>query len=173
MKAELKKNSLNQIIKGLEVFTAGDEVTEIGLVIKGRVRVMAPGVNLVVGSGNFLGLCDLDTKVHSVTYVAETNSAVYSFATTGLLSSIRALLTVNKDYAPLMVSTLSTYISELSKIFDQTEILSGDLWQFLKESYQSYLSYGKASGTQILSIPVLEQLDMKADDEIVNLEKVS
>lgn len=172
MKAELKKNSLNQIIKGLEVFTAGDEVTEIGLVIKGRVRVMAPGVNLVVGSGNFLGLCDLDTKVHSVTYVAETNSAVYSFATTGLLSSIRALLKVNKDYAPLMVSTLSKYISELSKIFDQTEVLSGDLWQFLKESYQSYLSYGKASGTQILSIPVLEQLDMKADDEIVNLEKV-
>ena len=41
MKAELKKNSVNQIIKGTNIFEEGDEVTEIGLVVKGRVRVHA------------------------------------------------------------------------------------------------------------------------------------
>ena len=66
MKAELKKNSVNQIIKGTDIFEEGDEVTEVGLVIKGRVRVHTEGVNLVVGSGNFLGLCDLTDKTHQV-----------------------------------------------------------------------------------------------------------
>ena len=67
MKAELKRNNVNQIIKGTNIFEAGDEVTEIGLVIKGRVCVQADGVKTVIGSGNFLGLCDLTEKVHRVT----------------------------------------------------------------------------------------------------------
>ena len=33
VKAELKKNSVNQIIKGTNIFEEGDEVTEIGLVV--------------------------------------------------------------------------------------------------------------------------------------------
>ena len=37
MKAELKRNNVNQIIKGTNIFEAGDEVTEIGLVIKTKI----------------------------------------------------------------------------------------------------------------------------------------
>lgn len=52
--SRIKKNSVNQIIKGTNIFEEGDEVTEIGLVVKGRVRVQAEGINLALGSGNFL-----------------------------------------------------------------------------------------------------------------------
>jgi len=117
VKAELKRNNVNQIIKGTNIFEAGDEVTEIGLVIKGRVCVQADGVKTVIGSGNFLGLCDLTEKVHRVTYTADTNLAVYAFEAGSLSSTIRNLIKANKDYAPLMVSTLSKYIKEISKTF--------------------------------------------------------
>ena len=78
VKAELKKNSLNQVIKDSEIFCEGDPVTDIGLVIKGRVRVVSEGINVLVGTGNFLGICDLETKVHNVTYIAETDLAIYT-----------------------------------------------------------------------------------------------
>ena len=67
MKVEMKRNSVNQVIKDTNIFEEGDAVTVVGLVIKGRVRVRADGVNLVLGSGNFLGLCDLGDGIHKVT----------------------------------------------------------------------------------------------------------
>lgn len=158
MKAELKKNSVNQIIKDTNIFEAGDEVTEIGLVVKGRVRVHAEGINLVVGSGNFLGLCDLADKVHHVTYTAEMNSVVYSFPSTTLNATILALMKVNKDYAPLMVSTLSKFVRDLSKVSDELGEYSSTAKQFIKDTYQSYLEIGKKTGAVTNTLRSVEGL---------------
>ena len=152
MKAELKKNSVNQIIKGLHIFEAGDEVSEVGLVIKGRVRIQAEGINLVVGSGNFLGLCDLDGGVHRVTYVAETDLAVYSFPAAGLQGTIVGLMKAKKEYAPLMVSTLSKYIREFSKIYSELAESADACFHFVGDAYQAYHSIGKATGINVVAL---------------------
>lgn len=172
MKAELKKNSVNQIIKGTNIFEEGDEITEIGLVVKGRIRVQAEGVNLVVGSGNFLGLCDLLDGVHHVTYMADTNSVVYAFPTSSLNGTIRALIKANKDYAPLMVSTLSKYIRELSKILNDLEAGAADTYHFLKQAYQSYLDIGKKNGAKTSPFRNIEDLDERDELVTVDFEKV-
>ena len=172
MKAELKKNSINQIIKGMNIFEAGDEVTEIGLVIKGRVRIQAEGVNLVVGSGNFLGLCDLDGGVHNVTYVAETNLAVYSFASAGMQGTVAALMKAKKDYAPLMVSTLSKYIRELYKIYSELEQGSSRLWKFITDSYGTYQTIGKNTGITAMALRGIEDLGEYQAEIFQDQEKV-
>lgn len=172
MKAELKKNSVNQIIKETNIFEEGDEVTEIGLVIKGRVRVHAEGINLVIGSGNFLGLCDLLNQVHSVTYTADTNLVVYSFPASNLNATIRALMKANKDYAPLMVSTLSKYIRDLSKILEELEETSNTVWQFLKDAYQSYLELGRKTGAKTTAIRSIEELEVRDEQETVDFDLV-
>lgn len=172
MKAELKKNSINQIIKGMNIFEAGDAVTEIGLVIKGRVRIQAEGVNLVVGSGNFLGLCDLNSGVHNVTYVAETNLAVYSFASAGMQGTVAALMKAKKDYAPLMVSTLSKYIRELYKIYSELEQGSSRLWKFITDSYGTYQTIGKNTGIAVMSLKGIEDLEEYQAETSKDQEKV-
>lgn len=172
MKAELKKNSVNQIIKEMTIFEAGDPVNEIGLVIKGRVRVCAAGANLVLGSGNFLGLCDLSNHTHSATYIAETNLAVYSFPASDLKSAIHALISANKDYAPLMVSTLSKYIREISKILDELEEKADSGYQFLKKAYQNYLEMGKKFGIHTTSLKTLEDLENYDGKEVLDTDKI-
>lgn len=172
MKVELKKNSINQIIKGLNIFEEGDQVAEIGLVIKGRVRIQAEGVNLVIGSGNFLGLCDLDTGIHKVTYVAETDLAVYSFPAAGMQGTVLSLMKLKKDYAPLMVSTLSKYIRELSKIYKELGESTDQVWQFIKDGYQQYLSIGKNTGTNVSALRTIEELEAYQRDDRVNSDKV-
>lgn len=172
VKAELKKNSVNQIISGINVFEAGDAVEEVGLIIKGRVRVQANGVNLVLGSGNFLGLCDLEKGEHSATYVAETNLAVYSFPASDLESEIHALIGVNKDYAPLMVSTLSKYIRELYKVLFELENAADTLCAFVKDAYQKYVELGKKYGTSTGALRAIEELQAYSKDELLNREVV-
>lgn len=158
MKVELKKNSLNQLPKDTIIFEEGDGITEIGLVVKGRVRIHAEGVNLVVGSGNFLGLCDLLDKTYNLTYTADTNLAVYSFPVTNLGTAVRGLIKANKDYAPLMVSTLSKYIRELSKILEELEESSGVTGKFIRDAYQRYLEIGKKTGARTTPIRTIEEL---------------
>lgn len=172
MKAELKRNSINQIIKGMTIFEAGDSVNEIGLVVKGRVRVHAEGVTLVLGSGNFLGLCDLSNQTHTATYVAETNLAVYSFPASDLQSEIHALISANKDYAPLMVSTLSKYIREISKILEALEEATDSGWKFVKEAYQSYLEIGKNFGINTSSLRSIDDLEEYAVKEFPNKKNI-
>ncbi|MCD7826760.1 MAG: hypothetical protein LUH14_12490 [Clostridiaceae bacterium] len=173
MKAELKKNSLNQVIKGTNIFEEGDAVTEIGLVIKGRVRVFTGGVNMVLGSGNFLGICDLSGGTHNVTYTAEINSAVYTFSVSSLNSALSSLMKVNKDYAPLMVSTLSKHIRELSKIFDELENMANSLQQFIEDTYRAYQSIGRTTGVKANTIRSIEEPDTWDKRDSVNLGKVA
>lgn len=158
MKAELKKNSVNQIIKGTNIFEEGDEVTEIGLVVKGRVRVQAEGINVMLGSGNFLGLCDLLDRVHHVTYTAETNMVIYAFPSSNLGATVHALMKANKDYAPLMVSTLSKYIREIGKILKELDEAIEKYGTFVKEAYQRYSEIGKKTGAKLIELRSIETL---------------
>ena len=171
MKAEMKKNSVNQVIKDTTIFEEGEAVTVVGLVIKGRVRVRADGVNLVLGSGNFLGLCDLGDGIHKVTYTAETNMAVYAFAVSELEPTLRGLIQLNKEYAPLMVSTLSKYIRELSKIQGELEKACDDTFNRLKALYQRYHDVGANTGAKANVLRSIEELDKPEREEIVNLNK--
>ena len=76
VKAELKKGSINQILKGTDIYEAGEFLDSIAMVVKGRIRVHGYGINLVVGSGCFLGVRDLNRGAHSVTYTAQTNAVI-------------------------------------------------------------------------------------------------
>ncbi len=172
MKAELKKNSVNQIIQGTDIFEEGEAVTEIGLVIKGRIRVRAEGVNVVIGSGNFLGICDLSKGTHNVTYTAETNSAVYTFSVSSLHSALSSLIKLNGDYAPLLVSTLSKYIRELAKISDALAETGDTLFQFMKDSYQKYHEIGKSTGAKASNLRSIEELEEREGKETVSQEKI-
>lgn len=164
MKAELKKNSLNQIIKDTEIFTEGNPVTDIGLIVKGRVRIHSDGVNVVVGTGNFLGLCDLEGKVHNVTYIADTDLALYTFPASGLVSTVSALIKSKKDYAPLIVTTLSKYIRELSKTYDALREGSFHIFKTLQKTYKTYQDLGKELGTKVIRLSAIE--NMEENDEI-------
>ncbi len=168
MKAELKKNSLNQVMKGTEIFCEGEPVTDIGLVIKGRVRVQAEGINIVVGSGNFLGICDLKEKLHNVTYVAETDLAIYIFSASDLKATVAALIKINKDYGPLLVSTLSKYIREIHKTYAAIKQCEEETHDFMQETYQSYISMGNDFGVKVNKISAIEDLGDVPEDGILD-----
>ena len=139
MKAELKINSVNQIIKGTNIYEAGDEIDSICLVVKGRIKVCAAGVNVLVGSGNFLALCDLDKGTHSVTYTADTNSVVYAFPKMKFNQAVRALIKANAEHSSLMYSNLNKYIRELSRNYDAIVEEAVEICGFMQGAYSKYL----------------------------------
>ncbi|MBQ1994192.1 MAG: Crp/Fnr family transcriptional regulator [Lachnospiraceae bacterium] len=157
MKAELKINSVNQIIKGTNIYEAGDEIDSICLVVKGRIKVCAAGVNVLVGSGNFLALCDLDKGTHSVTYTADTNSVVYAFPKMKFNQAVRALMKANAEYSDLMYSTLNKYIRELSRNYDAIVEEAVEVYGFIQDAHNKYLEIAKANGVRVSEIQAITQ----------------
>ena len=173
MKAELKINSINQIIKGTEIYVQGEEISSLCLVIKGRVRIHTEGVNLVVGSGNFLGLCDLPLEIHQVTYEADTNAVVFAFAISDFSKTVRSIAKINKDYSVLMVSTLSKYIRGLWSIYDGLKKMSSELYNFLLESHDKYLEIASHTGVKVSSVKYVAEINEYTSDMVTDKEKIA
>ena len=70
MAESLVFNGNSSITKGTVIFEKGQPLQSTALILKGRVIVQGEGVRMTIGSGNFLGMCDVWKKEHSFTYVA-------------------------------------------------------------------------------------------------------
>lgn len=174
MKAELKKASVNQIIKGYDIFVKGEDALYVGLVLKGRIKVHAEGVNLEVGSGHFLGICDLPDASYRVNYTATTNSAIYIFeAKENLEDTLDSILSANKEYGALMVSAMNKYIRGLGEIYQSMEEQAENTFLRIGEICQSYHNMCKQHGTQQMTIDTDGKLLSDIHQHAVNTGQIT
>lgn len=174
MSEELKINSVNQIIKGTDIYVKGNQVLSIGLVVKGRIRINTEGINVVVGSGNFLGLCDLPGGEYKVTYTADTDAIIYAFPAINFNQEVRALIKANNDYAGLMFSTLSKYIRELSKVYDTMKEMAFKIYNFVKLADERYKEIAKNAGIRVSQGDILSGIQPydTSRDSVIDSDKI-
>ncbi len=170
MGAELKLNSASQIMKGTEIYTRGEEVTSMCLVVKGRIRITTEGVNVVAGSGNFLGLCDLSAGEYRVTYTADSDSVIYAFPAMGFNQAVRALIKLNKDYAALVYSTLGKYIRELSRIYDDMADAAVKVHGFIEYADGKYKKIAQKAGITVKNTGIADNLKSYDSREVYGVD---
>ena len=171
LKAELKLNNINQVIKDTIIYEQGDEISSVSLVVKGRIRMSAEGTNIVVGSGNFLGLCDLVGDKYGITYTAETNAVIYAFPKMRLSKAVRSLVKANKDYAGLMVASFSRIIRELSITYEKIRAMSDKLYEFLLSGRTRYTEIAKEAGIKADNIRSIDDIEEYEQGD-VDIDKI-
>ena len=171
LKAELKLNNINQVIKDTIIYEQGDEISSVSLVVKGRIRMSAEGTNIVVGSGNFLGLCDLVGDKYGITYTAETNAVIYAFPKMRLSKAVRSLVKANKDYAGLMVASFSRIIRELSITYEKITAMADKLYEFLLSGRTRYIEIAKEAGIKADNIRSIDDIEEYEQGD-VDIDKI-
>lgn len=171
LKAELKLNNINQVIKDTIIYEQGDEISSVSLVVKGRIRMSAEGTNIVVGSGNFLGLCDLVGDKYGITYTAETNAVIYAFPKMRLSKAVRSLVKANKDYAGLMVASFSRIIRELSITYEKITAMADKLYEFLLSGRTRYTEIAKEAGIKADNIRSIDDIEEYEQGD-VDIDKI-
>ena len=76
-KVKLTENAINSIENGTVLYEKDTEVDSIALLVKGRVEMKADGICMVLGTGNFLGACDIVKGMHRFTYMAKDDCFLY------------------------------------------------------------------------------------------------
>lgn len=164
MAENLNINGTNSIAEGAGIYKKGEPVHSVALILKGRVTVQAEGVKQVVGSGNFLGICDVEAGKHSFTYTALDDTIVYGLPA-GSLDQIRLMLEEKPQYRGLLVTSLNFFISDLYKNFIKLKDEERKIIDFILETYREYSSLAEAAGQKPEKITALEQLTERDRDE--------
>lgn len=172
MKWKINPNAVNQFSKGTDIYTEGDAVQSIALIIKGRILVHNDGAKFIVNSGCFLGLGDLHAGVCQSTCTALDDAILYIFAISKV-EELDEILSANKDYHGLMVASQSRMILELDKIYQEMMKNGLMLYQFLKDQYQSYMDTAKRLGYTVNSTKRISNLSMLGSDLELERDRIN
>jgi len=134
-KVQLTENAMNSIENGAVLYEKDTKVESIALLVKGRVELVADGISMVLGTGNFLGACDVGKELHSFTYNAKDDCAVFVIPVQGM-TGIERILAEKPDYRGLLVTSLNYFLAEIKKQLQHLREENESLCGFIKEKYE-------------------------------------
>ena len=76
--ADLKIDGLNEVKKGKKIYSIGEEVNSISVIISGRVLAFEQGSKFICMPGSVLGISDLDKDSYEVNYMAVDDVQLYT-----------------------------------------------------------------------------------------------
>ncbi|MBO6109043.1 MAG: Crp/Fnr family transcriptional regulator [Eubacterium sp.] len=158
MALELTINETMPVPKGTVIFDKGDQLTCIALVLKGRVVLKSSGILTTIGSGNFLGICDVSREKHSFTYVAGDGVTIYPLPVNDV-SRVKKLIEGKAQYRGLLVTSQNFLIRDLYKSFTTLKKSVHELKTFLVDSYNIYQKEFMDIGFVPQPVPSLDRLD--------------
>ena len=79
METRINPDAVNQFPKGSVIYTQGEAIYSIGMIVKGRVLIQNDGYKITAGSGSFLGINDLFLGRYQSTYIAFDDVLLFAF----------------------------------------------------------------------------------------------
>ena len=145
--------------KGKQMITCGQPLTAVHLITKGKIQVDYPGGSYLLGKGDVVGIGEVCSEVHFLTYTTceETSLLSYSLST---LDSLDNLLQKNTDVARLFLLSMFKQINTLQNRCSISELNCNNLYHSLTEDYEKYKTL---CGRYRLTPRALDNLDDLGD----------
>jgi len=137
LRYNLKTNAVNQLPKGTLIYTEGEPLNSIALLIKGNIQVHHCGAKYVAGPGSFLAVSDVSNGVYQSTYTSLDDSIIYVFGVEHK-EDLDKILLINKDYSGFMIASLNRVIYELGRTYQDMVKCGRRLYNLLTENYKMY-----------------------------------
>ena len=172
MEWKMNPKAVNQFSKGSIIYTQGEPVFSVGMIIKGRVMIQNKGARFTVGSGSFLGINDLYQGKYLSTYTALDDLLLYVYPI-DRIEELDAILSVNKDYHGFMVASFYKMIYELDLIYQGMVKCRSTLYQFLKEYHKKYLAMADRKGLKVPASERINKLELMDSDLELLMDRIN
>ncbi len=172
MEWKMNPKAVNQFSKGSIIYTQGEPVFSVGMIIKGRVMIHNKGARVTVGSGSFLGINDLYQGKYLSTYTALDDLLLYVYPIERI-EELDAILSVNKDYHGFMVASFYKMIYELDVIYQGMIKCRAALYQFLKEYHKKYLAMADRKGLKVPASERIDKLELMDSDLELLMDRIN
>ena len=157
MAESLVLNGNSSITKGTVIFEKGQPLQSTALILKGRVIVQGEGVRMTIGSGNFLGMCDVWKKEHSFTYVALDDLVLFGLPMENEKQAA-LLLEQKPQYRGLLVTSLNFFYHDVFRVFGKLKTETEKVAEFVHQTYSRYQKLAEGAGLTAEKIAAMERL---------------
>jgi len=137
LKYSIKLNAVNQLSKGTVIYTEGEPLNSIALLIKGNIQIHHDGVSYVTGPGSFLAVSDVFYGEYTSTYTALDDLVIYVFAVEHR-EDLEKILSINRDYNGFMVASLNKIIYEMGQTYQGLKKHGRHLYNLLTDNFKLY-----------------------------------
>ena len=148
---------------GVKEFPAGtvlvqseQAITALHMIANGTVRATYPGGEFFLSKGDLIGICELFFGSYFITYQAEDNVAIASYAYSA--AQLPTILRSSPEMASRMVTSM---FRQFQDILDQYELAvynCDNFYHYLMSSYEEYLSFCAKHNFPARALPGLEAL---------------
>ncbi len=121
MSTVLKMNELNQIGKGVRLFSKDEGIRCIGMIVKGSIRIHGNGMLRIAMKGEIIGIADMYEKQYLADYITEEDAIFYAIPVINN-SLLDAFMVNNVDYRGIIVHSMAL---ELTDYLNERENLLG------------------------------------------------
>lgn len=123
--------------KGKAIYTYGQPMTALHLIADGKVRVDYPGGSYVLGRGDVIGICEICSEIHFLSYTVQedTNILSYPLSSVNVLSDI---LQKHPDVARFFLLSACRQINTLQNQASMSEVACSGLYRNLMDQYEKY-----------------------------------
>ncbi len=153
----LSSNGKNNIKKGEVIFTQGEPIKQVGLLLSGKVIIQNEFMKLSCANGSYLALNEIYEETYSATYIAAEDSVIYALPVKGE-ASIRNIISKSTDYRAIMITSQFKFAVDMSVMRKDLSDRVTRFYEFAKKSYEKYENLCKAFGKQIIVINELEDI---------------
>ena len=123
--------------KGKTIYSYGQPMTALHLITNGKVNVSYPGGSYPLGKGDVIGICEICSEIHLLSYVTAEDTTILTYPLTSL-DSLNDILQKHPDVARLFLLSLFRQITKLLGECAVYELKCTDLYQNMEEDYKTY-----------------------------------
>lgn len=123
--------------KGKQIYESGQPMTALHLITSGNVEVTYPGGTYALGKGDVIGICEICSEVHFLSYSALENTTILTYPLNNM-DSLDDLLQKHPDVARLFLLSQFRQINTLQGKCSLSEVNCSNLYRSLTEDYEKY-----------------------------------
>ncbi len=123
--------------KDRQIYKNGQPLTALHLITKGKVLAEYPGGSYQLGKGDVIGICEICSEVHFLSYTAEEETVILTYPVNNL-DALDDLLQKHTDVARVFLLSLFRQINTLLEQSTVSEMLCTGLHRNLLEDYRRY-----------------------------------
>ncbi len=123
--------------KGKTIYSYGQPMTALHLITNGKVNVSYPGGSYPLGKGDVIGICEICSEIHLLSYVTAEDTTILTYPLTSL-DSLNDILQKHPDVARLFLLSCFRQINILLNRSSISELNCSELYRTLTDDIATY-----------------------------------
>lgn len=154
----ISPETVNKVPEGAYLARAGETVTAVFLVLKGKLALENDTCCVELSAGSFAGLSDTFTGQHSFSIFAKEASSVYAFSVRDT-GAARKIISNQKDYAGMAVHSMAQAITSFDRLNSELVNRANGLAEYIRKKHAEYIQKTTVAGFRPVEIRLVKQLN--------------